>query len=932
MMGALTLFITLGGGLWPFAGERVDDEATLATLRRKAPVIAPGVPVEGGVERARGHYEAFLELPQTPTGLRAESMRRLADLHLRAAEEADLAADAALGAREYRQAADLYHRYLGEFPGQDAADAALYSLARAHEGLGDNAAALAVLDELLVRHPASTLAAEAQFRRGERLFMSKDWMAAERAYAAVVVRGAGGEFFEQALYKQGWARFKLGEYEACLDPFLQLIGRALAGTGDDAGRRPLAALPTAERELAEDSLRAMSLAVSQLEGIASVDALLDRQGEMAFADVIYAGLGDLYLSQERFGDAAEAYRGFVRRAPTHARAPYLHSDLIRAQVLGKFPSRVLEAKAEFVTLYGLDSPYWQGVDPATRPEVVAELKQSLADLASHDHERAQRSREPQAYRAAAHWYRLYLAWFPADAQSAERNFLLAEVLYESGDFAAAAVEYRRAAYDYGEHAQAAEAGFAALLAGREWSRSVTGAERAAWQGGYIEEELRFSASFPGHPQALAVQTAAAEQLFATGAIERALEVAAAVVARDPPAELARVGWTVLAHGQFDLGRYAGAEQAYARLRDLGVADAARRAEIEERIAASVYRQAEQLRAAGEESAAVAEFLRVAEAAPGAQSRSSAVYDAAALLVGARRWGEAVVVLERFQREFPDHALGPDVAQQLAVALESEGRLAEAAVRFEAVAALEALGEDLRREALWRAADLYRRAGALTDSRRVYAGIVARHPQPFTEAMEARATALALAIEAADDAAVRHWREDIIAADAAAGAARSDRSRTLAAHAALDLATPLRESFIAVRLEAPLARALKVKKQRMELALAAYAKAAGYAVAEVTTAATYETAELYVRLARDLLDSERPAGLDAEALEEYVLLLEEQAFPFEEKAIELHAVNTARTADGVFDQWVRRSFARLAELSPARFAREERSERYVAIID
>ena len=144
--------------------------------------------------------------------------------------------------------------------------------------------------------------------------------------------------------------------------------------------------------------------------------------------------------------------------------------------------------------------------------------------------------------------------------------------------------------------------------------------------------------------------------------------------------------------------------------------------------------------------------------------------------------------------------------------------------------------------------------------------------------------------------------------------------------------PLRDAFVAARLTAPLKTSLKAKKQRMELALAAYGKAAGYAVADVTTPATFETAELYYRLSRDLLESEKPADLAADEREEYQLLLEEQAFPFEEKAIELHALNADRAADGVYDAWVQKSFARLAELSPARYARTERSEAYVADID
>jgi hypothetical protein len=59
-----------------------------------------------------------------------------------------------------------------------------------------------------------------------------------------------------------------------------------------------------------------------------------------------------------------------------------------------------------------------------------------------------------------------------------------------------------------------------------------------------------------------------------------------------------------------------------------------------------------------------------------------------------------------------------------------------------------------------------------------------------------------------------------------------------------------------------------------------------------------------------------------------VLLEEQAFPFEEKSIELHEVNVQRTGDGVYDDWIRRSFEVLAKLKPARYAKGEISEEYV----
>ena len=108
---------------------------------------------------------------------------------------------------------------------------------------------------------------------------------------------------------------------------------------------------------------------------------------------------------------------------------------------------------------------------------------------------------------------------------------------------------------------------------------------------------------------------------------------------------------------------------------------------------------------------------------------------------------------------------------------------------------------------------------------------------------------------------------------------------------------------------PLDKSLAAKQARMQEALAAYGKAADYGIAEVTTAANYEIAELYHALSKDLYASERPPELTTDELEQYDILLEEQAFPFEEEAIELHETNAARTADGIYDEWVRKSLAR-----------------------
>jgi len=62
------------------------------------------------------------------------------------------------------------------------------------------------------------------------------------------------------------------------------------------------------------------------------------------------------------------------------------------------------------------------------------------------------------------------------------------------------------------------------------------------------------------------------------------------------------------------------------------------------------------------------------------------------------------------------------------------------------------------------------------------------------------------------------------------------------------------------------------------------------------------------------------------------MVEEQAFPFEEKAIQVHEKNIELITAGVYSSWIDRSIEKLAGLLPARYAKPEESTNYIANID
>jgi len=914
---------------------RVKESETIKSLEDKTVEVRPGKIVLDSSELARESYRDFLDLVSDDPELRAEAMRRLGDLELEASETEQLAENIeAIDTQGFDNAVELYLMLLNAYPDYRRNDTVLYQLARAYEIGGRTDEALVVLNDLMARFPDTDLIDEVQFRRGEMLFLRKNYNDAELAYQDVVKYGESSRFYEQSLYKLGWSQFKLGWYDDSFLSFFELLDRKVGDVEIGEGEARLASLSRAERELVEDAFRVLSIGFSYMQGAESIDNFLAQRGLPVYSFVIYGNLGDLYLEQQRFQDAAQTYEAFVEQDPYHPKAPGLQVQVIEAYKLGGFPSLVLEGKEDFVERYGMDGPFWVRNPREQNEVVVGHLKSNLTDLAQYYHAEAQRDGEMSDYQQAANWYRKYLAYFPGEADTANTNFLLAEILFESEEYIGAVAEYERTAYAYPFHDKSAEAGYAALLAYRSEEPLLEGVARNEWHQAYLDSGLKFADTYPEHPESGAVLTAISEDLFQQGQFDLAIAVGQAVVGKQPPVkpELARTAWTVIAHSQFDLGNFADAETAYYSLRLFTPPDdAVANAEIKERIASSIYKQGELARDSGDLELAVTDFRRLGVAVPDSDIRETAEYDAAAVLITMMAWGRASVVLEEFRRDYPNSEYADDVTQKLAVTYLGSGNSAQAAGEYERIANAPTSTDDTSREALWKASELYEENGATTDEQRVLNNIIERYPNPISESIEARARLLEIAEQTGNEQERVTRLEDLVRVDATAGAQRSDRTRYLAATASLELAEPVRKRFEVVKLTQPLADSLKLKRDLMEDVISAYTGAADYGVAEVTTAATFRLGEVYEQFSADLMASDRPTNLEADALEQYEILLEEQAYPFEEKAIDLYMANTDRAPDGVYDEWVKQSFNRLAGLMPARYAKKERGEDVVTAL-
>lgn len=830
------------------------------------------------------------------------------------------------------EAIALYKKLLAKYPNYERNDQVLYQLSRAYEEIGQVEEAMKVMNSIAKDYPKSRYFDEVQFRRGEYFFTRKKFLDSEDAFKSIVDIGEGSSYYELSLYKLGWTFYKQELYEDSLHRFVALLDYKIK-TGYDFEHPK----DTLDDKRIEDTYRVISLAFSNLGGSEAVIGYFDKFGKRSYEVNIYRNLGEYYLDKRRYSDAASTFKAFVKSNPYHKVAPIFDTRVIEIYKKGGFPQLVIEANKEYVVNYGLKSPYWKYFDIKKSPEVVGYVKTSLKELANHYHalyqEKKFEKNKPENFQEAMKWYRDFLSSFPKEPESPAINYQLAELLLENKSFGQAAIEYEHTAYDYPAHEKSADAGYAAVYSHRENLAIVNQDEKDRVKRDAIRSSLKFAEVFPKHEKAAFVMNSAIDDIYGMKDYAYAVAAGRKLLNNFPAADqqILRSTWLIVAHGSFELAKFKDAEEGYLNVLQLTAETDKSRTDIVENLAASIYKQGEEASKLSDFKTAAEHFLRVATAAPTSKIRPSADYDGATALMQLKDWDRAAEVLNAFRKNYVGHALQPDVTKKIAYVYKEAGKLSLAAAEYERIET-ETQDVAVRREALQLAADLYVDAKETDKAMQVYRRYVSYFPKPLEPVLETRNKIAEVLKSRNDTAAYTEELKQIVAADAQAGAGRTKRTRYLGAISSLVLTEPLFDQFAEIKLVKPFDKNLLKKKTSMKAAKDGFEKLLAYEVGDVTAAATYYIAEMYYNFNRSLVESERPGDLNALEMEQYELAIEDQAFPFEEKAIQIHEKNLELLSLGIFNSWIESSFGKLAKLVPARYAKFEESSGYIAAID
>jgi tetratricopeptide (TPR) repeat protein len=942
-----------------------NEPKTLASLRYEAdkeiekPVQKQAPIKQLSHEEVRQEYREVLGYFEE--NLREKIERRIADMHMM--ESVYDQNQEKPKSNYYSEAIKAYKDILTRYPNSPDNAEVLYQLAKAYDIEGFLEDALRTLTQLTAQYPTYQNIREAYFRMGDIQYSFEDYRQAQQAYLEVIARESEGLNLN-AHYMLGWSRYKQLDYRNSIDSFTFVLNEIFSD------KTNLEELDKKQRHLAEDSISSMSLALDKVGGAKEIASIKNLDGRN-FDWMVYNNLGEYYLSKELYEKSASTFRAFVKTHPYSVKAPQLHVNLIDAYIKGGFAKQSLIEKERYVDAYGLNSRYYRTRSGFT-PAVSNNLKAYIQELAGHFHsegqlhqqeyakiikelEEKQRLHEDQdllpglqtasisSLLKAADFYQRYVDTFPSETNADEMVFLKAEALFSAYEYPQAITEYERVAYNSNsEIAKKYEtnAGYAAIisfekyLSGLRTGVFVPGSQSSnplaensrevkRWKERAVDSMLKFATKFHTDERSPSVLTNAAEYLFSLNKFENAIEVSQGLLASNPNLDktLTKTAYGLIAHSYFRLENYPLAEENYINERLLVANDSDEYEKISERLAVSIYKNSEVLQTQGNSSNAITQLLKIKQLTPDSTIRATAQYDAAALLIEAKRWPEAIVELEELKANYGDHSLAVEFPRKLAFAYEKSLNWAQAALAYDYLVDNDP-DQKVKQEALFLSASMYNNDENIRVSSLRYEQYVNNYSQPFDNRMEALYH-LALNHEKLNEVQKQNqWLQEIVNSDSKAGSSRTERSQWLSAWANMKYGDYYVGQFKQVVLTVPIVESIPEKQKWLENALTRYQSAANFEIFEFVTMSSFKIGALYRQFANDLRQAPAPSGLSAEDKKVYASIIEEQALPLDQLAIEIQQANIDRAWQGQFDEWIGKSFSEMKVLMPDRFDKPE----------
>ena len=812
------------------------------------------------------------------------------------------------------EAINTFRIYLEKFPSDSSNDYVFYQISRGYELIENPEMAYKYLTYLINNYSSSKHYQEAQFRRGEYLFTQRNFSNSIGAYESILDKKyRHTNLYNKTIYKFAWVNFKQGNYEKSITHFMKLAdGYYKEGRINDY---EITSLNTkGEKAAIYDVMRAISLSFSYLGG---TDNIHSHAKNKKYSPLLYSSLALLYKNKKRYVDSINVYSKFIDKNKTSRHAYKFHQKIISLYKLAGINDVIIPEKVKFVTIFGPGTQYQKNVDPDEWENINKSVEKNVIDLATYYHAGSKGKNMVANSKKSEKWYRYYLTYYSDKIPAQNMNYKLAELLSDTKQNVKAINEYEKSAYQYAN--TDSRAAYAAISL---YDKQKTSEHR--WRTRLKNAHLKFFNTFSAHKYSYNVLLNASKYQFKDKEYVDSFSSSSLIVNDNKvKKEIYASAILIYAHSAFELERYTEAESAYKKA--YLVSNQKLKKSLKEKAAASAYLNAKSLFNVNPKNA-IQELARVGSEYKGTEVAGTASFDAASLLMTQKNNRQAESILLSLKNTKSAGFDKRNVHEKLALIYLNKNQYTKAANEFVYIHNKEK-NSNKRREILLNIADLYKKDGNRKRSLAIQKEYVKTYKKPLNDYATVMFDIATYYKESRQVKNEKQWLDKIIGINKSVRNPSAD-VKNIIAKANLRYAFFDYQIFKAAKLKRPLKKSLGKKKKLMKNVLNKYKKAIEVGEFGITTEATYNIANIYYALSKDILNSERPKGLSADEIEQYTIILEDQAYPFEDKAISIHQKNLTLARKGGINKWISRSLNTLSKLQPIRYNKQENIVHYV----
>ena len=877
----------------------------------------------------RKAYSDYLKFAAKDDSSRLDAINRLAELEFELSnkfqkENENEELDERLYNERLEKTIELLSTSLTDYPKEKGNDKILYQLAKAYDHKGDNNQSEKTLLILINKYPKSKYYIESQFRLAEISFSKRNYVKAEDTYTNIIGSSKNNIFYEKALFKRGWARFKQEYYLEAVDDYLAAV--------DYHNFDDHAELNQSQLGQFNEYFRAIGLSFSYLGGAEPLNEYFKDNPSFRYIYYSYSHVSDIYLKQQRYSDAVETLKYFIANNKNSKNIPLSHLQIVKIWKESGFAKKATEEIDVLYEKYHPSSEYWlsKKASSKTYKKVSKGLRDNILLASSFYHKLYQEKHKVNNFKNADIWYKRYLKYYKSHARKDNIYYQYGNLLSINKQYKKSLKHYELAAYD-GDIILSKKAAYATiLLSDKIYKRTKENRAKKNILNKHIKYATLYTQLYSKDKRSLKIILHAAEMAFQTKQYKKAIDLAESLPGNIKSSSNTKAN-IIKAHSYFNSFEYGNAEAAYFSALSGGYISNKTKKKLSDKLALSIYKQAELSSNNGKINDAIEHFVRISTIVPNSEISATGFYDAIALSMKHKLWDESIHNIKTFQRLYPKHKYNRDVTKKLSIAYLNSNQGIKAAQEFEKISGFEK-NKDIKIAALWQAAELYESKNDFKEAIRSYEKYASSYKKPFPQFMESMNKLTKLYTKTNNKKKVSRWHKEIIKEDKKTiGKYKTDRTRYITSSASLNLAKSEHMKFTKQQLILPLKVSLRKKKYVMQKAVRYYGQASKHGIAETATESTHAIANIYKSFSKDLLTSQRPKGLSSDELEQYVILLEDKAFPFEDKAIEFYEANMSHIKDGVYNKWIKQSHSQLKKLFPARYKRTAKLDRYVNVL-